>query len=401
MTFAAGLTPNLLWLAAGVFLFGFFLCSRHIPYRFALPVSLIKIGIPVVYFARNPVGSLHLSDDLQYFNNAVSLLRMGFGPFSVFTDIRGWASLMAASGTGRHIVYPLWNLFGLNLFGPHYYVPVLMNVGLTFVSGWFFYKILEWGGFAKTYRRFAVVFFLLHWETITWSSFLNLKDTLLATLSLALLYQLLVYSRKPAFWRLIPLGLVLAIELLVRFYAPLMVLVAAAIYLAVQKKRFSLALLLIAGVALLPSWVPGFVAGGISRVRIPEVWTGVPQFLLTPLPWNLAAGYEFLLVSSVMHLLLIVPALLAIPALWKQSSETRLLLLYFGIVVLTFSVIPENRGIRQRQMISFVFAWLQFHALWAFARYALAEPARPSGEASRANRDTTAQAGPGQGHTQG
>ena len=116
------------------------------------------------------------------------------------------------------------------------------------------------------------------------------------------------------------------------------------------------------------------------------IFEGVPKFFFSPLPWNLSAGYEFLFISSTLNFLLIVPALLAAYSLWRHHPKARIFLLYGLVVVLAFSTMPIIRGIRQRQMVSFILIWTQFHALHAFARYALRSsgdlPA-PEGDAAR------------------
>jgi hypothetical protein len=369
MSFLAGLSPDLLWASAWVFLFGLGVASRDLPFRYALPVVGIKILIPVVYFAHNPTGALHLSDDVGYFNNGIALLQMGLNPVSLFADPRGLPALMSVAG-GAHVAYPLWNLLGMSLFGPHYFSPVLLNVGLTFVSGWIFFRMLRDANFSVAYSRFALAFFLLHWDTLAWSSFLNLKDTLAVTLAMALLWQFSALLRRPRLRRALPIAILAAASVFVRFYIPVLVLSAVLVDFAFRKKDWRLSVLLAASVAAF-AWGSDLVLGALVRVYPGHLWWGVPQFLLTPLPWNLSVGYEFLLIPSILHLLLIVPAALAASSLWSRSREARFILIYFLVVIFVFSVIPENRGIRQRQMVSFVFAWMQFHALAAFARYAL------------------------------
>jgi hypothetical protein len=372
MDLFAQASPDLLRACAWVFLFGWLVSSRHLPLRLSAGIAVLKIGIPFVYFATNPSGWFHLADDVTYFHGSILFLKTGFEPLSLFSDYRAFPLMAEIAGTRQHIAYPLWNLAGTHLFGPHYFSPVLMNVGATFVSGWFFFRILRAAEFPVLYCRLALAFFLLHWDTLAWSSFLNLKDTLVVTLTLALLHQCMETFKRPRAWRVIPIGLLAFAGVFLRFYAPLFVLLAAGIHLALQKRSWSLAGCLLAAAGVLVA-VTGRVASVAGRIHPAEIFWGLPQFLLTPLPWNLSAGYEFLLIPSLLHLLFIVPVLIVLPRLWKQSPPARILLTYLFLVVLAFSMVPENRGIRQRQMAGFVFIWMQFHVLWRLARYAFRE----------------------------
>jgi len=371
MLFFPGLSSDLAWVAAWVFVFGLLVSSRYLPLRCAAPVSLIKVAIPFLYFAHNPSGSLHLLDDIQYFQSGVSLLRMGFDPFSVFTDTRAFAALATVAGTNWHVAYPWLNLVAVDFLGAHYYAPVFLNIGATFVSGFFLVRILARSGFSRLYCRGVAGFFLLHWDVIAWSSFLNLKDTLVVTLVLALLQQCVELFDRPRLWRVIPVLLIVTGLFFLRFYAPLFVAAAAGAYWILRKKggwRIAGVVAWIAAAAFFYRLVPG-TAG---HIHLAEFFRGLPQFLLTPLPWKLSPGYEFLFLPAALHLILLAPALLAIPSLWKRAGHARLLIVYLIVVLVVFAVLPENRGIRQRQMAGFVFVWLQFHALAAFARYVLA-----------------------------
>src|SRR5581483_1368055 len=93
---------------------------------------------------------------------------------------------------GYHVLYTWWNLLAQHLFGQHYYSSVFLNVLSTFVSGFVFVRILRLLNFPTAYQRGALIFFLLHWDVLVWSSFVNLKDILVMTLTVGASYFLLV-----------------------------------------------------------------------------------------------------------------------------------------------------------------------------------------------------------------
>jgi hypothetical protein len=367
----SGLTPELFWAATWIFAWGVLVCARDLPLRFSIPIALAKVAIPVAYFSSNASGAFHVLDDLYYYNSALGMLQRGYDALTLLRDPSALYFYMQ-SMTGSHVGYHLWNLVSLSAFGPWYFSPVLMNVGATFAAGWFFVRILRGLDFPEIYCRFALAFFLLHWDVVAWSSFLNMKDALAMMLTLALLHQVLLAVRRPSALRLAGVALAAAPLLFLRFYVPVVVLAATLLYLVSSGR------LLFAGVAALGLGAglylrfPGLV-GAWSQVDLGGV-AGLPRFLMTPLPWNLTPGYEFLLIPSALHLLLLLPALAVAPRLWHDYPQSRLLLLYLAVALALYAFVPGLQGVRQRFQMGFVLAWLQFHALWSMLGHA----ARPS-----------------------
>ena len=76
-----------------------------------------------------------------------------------------------------HILYGWYNLLAITVFSPHYHAPVLLNVLMTFVAAAFLSDILRELEFGERYRRGCVVFFLLHWDLVVWTSFLNRRTS--------------------------------------------------------------------------------------------------------------------------------------------------------------------------------------------------------------------------------
>lgn len=374
MSVLAGLTPELWRAAVVVFLFGLWLSSRDLPWRWALPVTALKVAIPLVYFAVDPAGHWHVSDGLDYHHDALMLLRQGYGPLHVFTDPFAYLQFREAAG-GLHMAYPLWNLVALSWLGPHYFSPVFLNVGLTFAAGWLFVRMVRAAGFGPEYSLPALVFFLLHIDLLTWTSLLNLKDVWVMTLSLAVLVPALS-ARSRLFWRLPLLVAALILLAFLRFYAPLLLLTAVAVWTAATgagRGRYVAVACAAGGVITLGLWQRAGIMRAWAELDFASIPFGVLRFLITPLPWKLTPDYGFLLAPATFHVLLLLPALLAIPALWRRSRAARLPLLYLAVVILFYAAVPALQGSRQRLQTSFVFAWLQFHALWTLARYAVPE----------------------------
>src|SRR5439155_4300349 len=158
------------------------LARRIIGLPTALLAAGLKVSVPLTYFAWSYDGSWNILDDLSYLEWGMHVLDYGFDPLTVFFYPEGRLALFNVSG-GPHIIYPWWNMLAIWLFGEHYFSPVLLNVGLTFLAGYFLDRIVHLIGFEKSYRQAFFLFFLFHWDIIAWSSFLNLKDTLVMTLT--------------------------------------------------------------------------------------------------------------------------------------------------------------------------------------------------------------------------
>jgi hypothetical protein len=99
---------------------------------------------------------------------------------------------------------------------------------------------------------------------------------------------------------------------------------------------------------------------------------GAARFAVTPLPWSIEDSYSFLLLPSILHLVLAVPATLGAWCLWRQCPGARLPLLYAAVVLGFYAVAEDLQGPRHRVQIGFVVTWVQFHGVWTAARLLLA-----------------------------
>jgi hypothetical protein len=380
----SGPNPDLVRAAAWVFLFGLLVCSRVVPLRWAFFLALLKVLIPFLYFVHDPFGSLHLDDDLGYYYGAVGLRQRGLDAVLLATHPIFLKMFLAAMGS-IHMAYPLWNLAAITAFGPHYFAPVFLNVGLTFVGAWLFWRILATMEFSASYRSLAFAFFLLHWDVVAWSSFLNLKDTLAMTLTLAAIERLIAVMRRPRPLNLLATFVLLGALVFVRFYAPFLILSAAALHLLLTggaRTRWASAVVITAGLAAFAGWKWELLARVLAQVDPAGAAYGAFRFFLTPLPWNLAPGYGFLLAPAMLHLLCLPLALAAAYLLWNRPGA-RFLIVYLAVTMLFYALVPELQGSRQRLQAGFVLIWLQYHGLWTLARRASTTAASLSRDPAR------------------
>lgn len=366
---AEGLTFNLFLAAFMVGILGFWIASRDLSYPVALFVSFVKVAIPFAYFAWFYDGTWTFLDDMGYLSQGIEMLRLGYTPVTALTNPEGLQQLMSMSG-GQHILYGWWNLLGQYLFGEHYYSAVFLNVALTFISGFFFVHILRELEFGKQYQHLFLVFFLLQWDVLVWSSFINLKDTLIMTLTIISLLLVVKISKNIRILDLAALALVFFIFLWIRLYIPFLILMTAGLWMLFQwhdKRKY----LLLPVAALTLYFLFQRYSSMLVFLQADTLLFGLFRFPLTPQPWSIENNYSFLLLPSIFHWILFVPMLFAGWILWRRSRLTRLILIYLIVVVFFYAIVPELQGPRQRFQLTFIIAWMQFHFLWIVARGAV------------------------------
>ena len=367
-----GLTAGLLCTAAVIGLGSVFIVHRIIGLSAALFVVGVKVAVPLVYFSWYYDGTWTHLDDLSYLQQGMVLLDAGYNPLTLFVKDGGLTMLISLSG-GSHILYGWFNLFSQYIFGQYYYAPVFLNVLLTFISGWFLYRLAWVSGFRRTYCRWLTVFFLLHWDVLVWSSFVNLKDILILTLTIILLYCLVLISHSATLLRLAGVLLLIYVFFWVRFYVPVLALAAFAIYYffvshggRMLKGGHFIALAITTVFVL---WYLGVENLQVAFERLDtsplSVFVGTIRMMLTPQPWSIDPQYSYLILTSVMHVIWFIPAIAGGFLLWQRSRQTRLLIIYLCIMIIMYGAFQELQGPRHRVQIVFIVAWMQFHFLWA------------------------------------
>jgi len=365
----AGVSSDLFLAALSVGLIGLWISGRDLSFPVAWFISGIKVIIPFVYFAWFFDGTWIFKDDVSYFVQGSRMLGLGYTPITALLDVEGLRKFMAIAG-GPRILYAWWNLLAQFLFGVHYYSAVFLNVLFTFVSGYFFAQLLRAMGFSEQYRRWALVFFLLHWDIIVWSSFVNLKETLVMTLTVISLLLLVKMSQKFQLLPLVGLSLLIIVFAWVRFYVPFLLLSATGIWLGLQwrsKRKFIFILITFVVFFVMFPWG----AKELEFLRPTGFPFGIVRFFVTPQPWSIEKASSFLLLPSIFHWFLVAPVVFSGWLLWRRHEFARLPLVYLMVVVTFYAMVPLIQGPRHRVQVTFILAWLQFHFLWMMIKGAL------------------------------
>ncbi len=362
---AEGFTSDLMFESALVAIAALLLALHDLPAMLAIPVTLVRVGIVTVFFAEYFDGSWCMNDDRNYFNEAITLLNSGYNPISAFLTPDGYDALGGVAG-GHHFLYFWVNMSAMYFFGEHYYAAILVNVLFTFISGYLLVRIAQLLGFSRNYRIGLEVLYLLHWDVITWCSFVNLKESLVQMLTVAEFYFVVRFIQRRDWTSVVGFVLVLQTFYWIRFYLPMLILAATVLWALWQWQDNRKYLLVPIAAAATAFAFKG--AGDATDMVSVSGWAyGMCVILLAPLPWALIDDvYYFMLPSAALHLLFLVPGAIGSWQLWKVSRTGRLFVIYMLVVLSLYAMAEDIRGNRQRSQLSFIFAWVQFQFLWSF-----------------------------------
>jgi len=352
----------LLWEAAVVLVLAAAIASREMRLAPAVVLAIVRVCVPLVYFGWYFDGQWTMLDDLSYYGDGADLVAAGLDPISALFTPDGFEQLQSLPG-GQHFLYSWWNLLAQYLFGTHYYAPVLINVLLTFATAAIMARTAALLGFPRGYRVGLQIFYLLQWDVVVWSSFVNLKDCLVQLLTAAALYFvarfILRRDVRSVVW-FVALG---SLFCWIRFYIPLMMLLSVAAWAVWQLKDWRRFALLAA--AVLPAYLLLPVLEAHSEFLAPSsIVGGSLRFAVTPLPWKVQDHYSFLVLPAALHMGFFLPAFVGVWDLWRTSPLARLYLIYMLVIVALYGVTEELQDPRHRFQIVFILAWIQFHSVW-------------------------------------
>jgi hypothetical protein len=325
----------------------------------ALAIAAARMAVPVVYFAWFCDGAWFVSDDLTYYQRSSNLFAQGVTPWELLSP--NGLDLLGSVAGSDHVLYYWWNLLAFTLIGDAYYAPVLLNIGATFVTAHLIGGLFEDLGFDRFYRVSAQAVVLLHWDVVTWSSLLNLKDSIVQLLTVAALAASVRFIRTRSLGSVLTFVGVCLVFQTIRFYVPVLLLAAIGFWAATcwrhPLKFVALALACVVGVKATLKFGDML----FDYAALADAARGIVDFSLQPRPWAIESGYSFLILSSTLHWVFFAPALVGAALIWRESVGGRLILVYLAVVICFYALAQDFQGPRHRLQVSFIFAWLQFH----------------------------------------
>ncbi len=370
------LLPLLGWCALLALLSGLLL-ARTMPPRALIACLLVKYLIPMLYFGWFADGTWTLIDDLTYLRQGLELAGEGYTPISVLVTRTGLGHLVVLS-EGIHILYGWFNLVAVQLVGPYYFSPVILNVFITCLTARVLWGFARDAGFGPRFSSGLTGFYLLHWDVVAWSAFVNVKDSIIVLLTMLLLRSLACFQQAPARRELLRALAVSAVLFWIRFYVPalagLAMLIRGITSGTLRPKHRWVTLLIAAVVLAGMGWLIQSRWLAVIQAQLQfnplQLGVGLVRMLLTPQPWSVSPEYGFLLLPSMLHLLMLVPAVVGAMILWRDSPMLRLPIVYAVLVLVLFAAFPGQQGPRYRHQVVFVLVWAQFTFIWQLLRAA-------------------------------
>lgn len=366
---ATGFTANLALVAFCAWLSGLLFGRLYLENKIAYLVITAKITLPLVYFSVIADGSWYTGgDDWGYVYRAIDLLLKDVDPLRIWFVAEGQHLFQFPNGA----LTKWYNFTLFYLFGPSYYVGVIFAPVLSMISGGFIYLLLKSCGKSRRQAEWGAVFFLLHWETVTWTSFLNLKEPLVTVLLIAFVYGLILFSKRP----LAGLGLITIATIVMqktRFYLPFVLfagyITAISSYfpLARSRTRLALGLILLVGaiivLALFGVISIAQVRYAFSLANFGSLGFGLAKVVLSPLPWNISDPAGYLLVSATLHILFLPVTAIGGYFLWKQGLEGRIIVFVYVIGLIAYATQPMVNSPRHRAPFLVMEILMQFEFL--------------------------------------
>jgi len=371
---ATGVTTNLALVAFCAWFFGLLFGMLYLGTNNAYLVITAKISLPLVYFAVIADGSWYTGgDDWGYVLRGIDLYLKDVDPLRIWFVAEGQHFYQFPNTA----LAKWYNFMLFYFFGPSYYAGVIFAPVLSMISGGFIFLILKRFGKSKQQAEWGAIFFLLHWETITWTSFLNLKEPLVTVLLIAFVYGLILLSKRP----LAGLGLITIVTIVMqkaRFYLPFVLFagyiaaISSYLPLAHSRNRLVLGLILLVGAIFVLSLFGVLslaqVRYALSVANFGDLWFGLAKVVLSPLPWNISDPAGYLLVSSTLHLVFLPVTAIGGYFLWKQGLEGRIIVFIYVVGLIAYATQPMVNSPRHRAPFLVMEILMQFEFLcWIFS----------------------------------
>jgi hypothetical protein len=351
------------------FFLGVLILSTLVPRTIAVALMAVKVAVVILYFCFFIDGSwFYGGDDLGFAERGLILYETGRNPVTIWTHHEAYYLKTATKSLS--LIY-FHNFVAMWMFGPHYHSPILLNLILSAGTVFFLVRIAE-----KIFRQREwvvpfVVFASLHWTTIVWHSFLNLKEPLVALLLSAMIYFVLDLRRRPGFGLigLLTLGLLAS---RIRFYLPVLVIggfllaqIDAVRKLVVYKPVWALA------GTIVFLFFSILIAGSEIRLfmKLADVY-GFPyeliHFTLQPAPWKITEPASYLLLPALLHWVMFVPACIGGYCLWKSGFGGRVVVATVIAGLVFYGFVDVVASTRHRMPIDMLVIILHFAFLKEF-----------------------------------
>ncbi|SMC79150.1 hypothetical protein SAMN04488101_10356 [Pedobacter nyackensis] len=279
---------------------------------FSVSVSIIKYAFCFIYFVLwVQYRPIILLDDQTYYEQSIVIFEKANGSLTYLFSFKNIAFISSLAG-GTHFGYYIYNFISFIIFGQNYYSPVILNILFSVITGIIIYKTLLLAKLDKKFCIFFLLFFLLHWDILSWSSFINLKDILVLFFVVwALNCMIRLKEKGNRLFLILNLLLIGTVLLFFRFYLVYFLIVSGVVYMVITqmykvKSRWTgvvmrSLVLIVMPVSFYLVFIKVFSASLAEIGGATNVVSGFIRFILTPLPFSIEENYSFLFISSLLH----------------------------------------------------------------------------------------------------
>ena len=346
-------------------------------------IAALKAGLFAVYFGVLFDGSYTFLDDWRYLRVGQMLAREHVGILNFFTNYHYVRSTVESA----NLSYYIYNASAIDLFGAGYYAPVAINVMLTFVAAALLMQTARIGlGMSRRVSTGLFVCLALDPSILAWSTVTNMKDILVATATMGVVYAVALVDAHKV-WRALTAAVIGAAVLIVtRFYVPLTLGVGFGIALFFSRRARRSPWLWLLGVVALVAVVHFLGHGSLIsavhdlRAHAGNPVTGVVRFIATPIPFHTTPGYSFLDLPQLVYWLLLPFEAWGLAAVWRKRTLTgRFLVVYFLIMTALYGVLTSLQGPRHRIQIEGLIVVFEYYGILAMVRRHYRSRARTPG----------------------
>ncbi len=343
--------------------------------KVAILVATFKALIFVLFYSLIYDGYSIYRDSFVYRQESLRYFKHFKHPFEFFFDISSFNSnfrILRKIAEGIHFMYGWLNHLMDYLIGINDASPAALNIVLTFITAAFLYEILIRSQIQKSIAKLCALFYLLHWDTITWSTVFNLKEIFL---NFCVTYLLYIYVRlQDERSAVLYLNALLALFFLffTRFYLFPFIFTALLLNHLRWEKKFLKKACVAFLISLLPITLLFTIFSLDTLIRVSgnlnfNFMTPVYfiRFFLTPIPINLPinATYEFL--SASLNLISFPLLLFGLYRIYIDKPQLRFLIYLLVILGVFYAGFPPSSiGSRHRIQVSSSIILCQFYALY-------------------------------------
>ena len=349
--------------AAVVLIVGCSILSSVIPKALAVFLMMAKLSVVLLYFCVFVDGTwFYGGDDMGFFERGLKLYETGRNPLTIWTHHEAYYLKVATPSLS--LIY-FHNFFAMWCFGPYYHSAVFLNLILSAGTVVVLSKILTNIFGQRAPVKLFVVFASLHWTTIAWHSFLNLKEPLVAFLLAGMVYLVLELRLR----KIVPIAGLLVAGVLasrIRFYLPIFVVggvFLSQIGLLVHQLRRNP--LVIIGLFLGFSLFAGVFLNSEIRLLmkladIPGFPYGLAHFTLQPAPWKITEPAGYLLLPAVIHWVMLLPAIIGAHRIWVTGAGGRIIVGTVLAGLIFYGLVPVIASTRHRMPLDMIVILFHF-----------------------------------------